>query len=414
MKIALIGDLQYKHGEQETLRGYMAQIASWQPDLAVFLGDMGPDGMRGTKEGMLDCRGLFDLLPCETIALLGNHDVEYRPDSKTRFHRPEQWRREVFGSETPWRAVRTERFQILCLSTERQPEETLLTQHALYSSEEQYQWARAQLESHPALPTIILSHAPVAGSGLRCCPPVHHAATDAFMGQNFDPKMWTQLLRDHKQIFLWASAHFHMGHGYDRAITDRGGVVHASCGVMCSCSRDGTRQTRLMETLPGGTVRLLTMDHLAGGTVAQDAEVYPDGRSPRGRFCAPDAQEILIGDDHAVAAWDSPETGRVFIATQAGRLWEYDRNLSDLTGTLCVGEQTNGAALNGGRIFVQGASGVFSADANAPTRFLRLSGFVPQERRAEEAMPEEGLLHPIAFTTHRESEGEYVTLPKPT
>lgn len=402
MKIALIGDMQYKNGEQEILRRYMTQIASWQPDLAVFMGDMGPDGLRGTKEGMQDCKSLFDLLPCETIALLGNHDVEYRPDSPSRAYTPEKWRQEVFGGETPWRAVEKDGFLILCLSVERQPEEMLLSQHALYSSPEQLSWARETLAAHKKLPTIVISHAPVAGSGLRCCPPVHHRATDAFMGQNFDPFSWKDLLAENPQVLLWCSAHFHMGHGYARAVSMRANTAHVSCGVPASCARDATRQTRLLE-IKDGCAELYTMDHMQNGLVSHDLTLRAGEQLPES------PHDILIGDDHALRVWEAHAIGRFYIATQAGRLWEYDCALEELSGALCTDEAVQEVSVFCGRIFVRTQEGCFSVPADSALRFRRLSGYAPQLRCGENAMPDRPL-RSAPFTLRTEPEGEYIGL----
>lgn len=408
MKIALIGDMQYRPGEEPVVFSYMEQLAAWGPELAVSLGDMGSGRMAGTKEAMAQCRAFFDTLPCETIALLGNHDVEFRPDDDTALREQEKWHAEVFGCDRPYRAVKIGEVLLLCLSVERQPQELLLSQHALYSSREQLCWAREQLRAHKG-PAIVLSHAPVAGSGLRCCPPVHHAATDAFMGQDFDPWAWRELLKENPQIVLWGSAHFHMGHGYERAITVREETTHVSCGVMCSCARDGTRQTRLMEIRQDGHILLCTMDHLKGGEISPDAEIVPGKGVISGDFGTPKDGEFLIGEDRALRAWDAPELGRAYIATEAGRLWEYDRELRELTGTLCSGEQARSVSVYCGRIYVQTESGCFSVPADSQQRFMRLSGFVPQERRAEEAA-EQAALSPIGFTTFAAPEGEYVRL----
>jgi len=407
MKIALIGDLQYKPGEEQTVFSYMEQVRAWQPELAVSLGDMGSGRQAGTKEAMLQCRAFFDTLPCETVVLLGNHDVEYRPDEDTRLREQEKWHAEVFAQEKPYRAVHCGDTLLLCLSVERQPQELLLSQHALYSSAEQLSWAREQLAAHMG-PVIVLSHAPVAGSGLRCCPPVHHAATDAFMGQNFDPWAWRDLLDDHPNIRLWGSAHFHMGHAYERAITVRNGATHLSCGVMCSCARDNTRQTRLMELMPDGRILLSTMDHLAGGEISQDAVLMPDS-SLSGRYYAPSEHEFLIGEDRALRVWDAPALGRVYIATESGRLWEYDRALQELTGTICSGEKAVDLSVFCGRIYVQTDSGCFSVPIDSDQRFHRLSGFVPRLERPEDALPAPSL--PILpFQTLSAPEGEYILL----
>ena len=407
MRLALIGDLQYVPGEEAELRRFLGQVNAWRPDFAVSLGDMGPSGERGTRKGFAESAAVLREVDCPKAVLLGNHDVEYRPDAP--FGRePAAWYPEAFGREVPWQAVEMDGVFLLCVSIERQPRETFFTQHALYLSDAQFAWAREQLVAHRDWPTVVVSHAPLAGSGLRCVPFVHSAATDAYLDHTFDALRWKELARENPQIRLWCSAHFHMGHEYRAAIAQREGIVHVSCGVPCSCARDGTRETRLLE-IAGGEAHILTLDHLAGA-IREDARVPMNGPGAHGGLYEPAPGEILLGEDRALTVWDCPQRGRAFIATEYGKLWEYDRALGELTGAVCRKTPVAAVAVERDRLFFATALGdVFSVGRDDRERFEVRGGYGAQALRAERALPA-GRLGSVPFTRRTEREEEYILL----
>ena len=406
MKLALIGDLQYRHGDDENeLRRYLAQVDAWGPDFAVSMGDMGAHGETGTLQGFAACADFLRAVRCPQAVLLGNHDVEYRPDDG--FARtPEAWYAQCFGRREPWRAMEMDGVFLLCLSVERQPEETFYTQHALYVSDCQFAWARDQLAAHRAWPTVVVSHAPLAGSGLRCVPYVHSAATDAYLDHTFDAMRWKILARNNPQIRLWCSAHFHMGHEYQAAITEREGIVHVSCGVPCACARDGSRETRLLEI--GGEARVLTLDHLTGA-LREDAVVPMSAVQNGGaeaRLSA--ACEVLVGEDRTLAVYDCPAWGRAYITTEYGKIWEYDRALGDLGGAIRRQTPVRALAVEDDRLFFEDAQGeIHSVSRDDRARFEVRGGYGAQAIRSERALPS-GCLEEVPFTCRVEREGEYI------
>lgn len=407
-RIVLIGDLQYAAGEEERIRKHMEQINSLKPDFAVFMGDMGCHGKTGSKEGMQACREFFSILDCSVVVLMGNHDVEYRPDDPI-VREPETWYRMLFGRDHPWQAWETEEAFILCLTIERQPEETLRTQHALYVSDKQFEWAKAQLESHQDRPTIIFSHAPVAGSGLRCCPPIHSAATDAHLDHAFNALKWRKLMKENPQIRLWCSAHFHMGHDYDTAIVSDKTTVHVSVGVLTSAARDGSRDTRAID-LANGQATVMTLDHWEN-TLRKDAVVPLSGNiPPQGRMAIRRADEILLGEDHIRAAFAFRDWGRAYVITDGDMLWEYDRELQEITGAICCKRPVHALAIQDKRLYVEMKNGaMFSVDMDDPGRFDRLSGYVSQKVRTEKMLADPKL--PAAeYSVRSTREGEYVQL----
>lgn len=406
MKIALIGDLQFEPEEEERLSARMEQVKEQEPDLAVFLGDMGCNARLGSREGAQSAKKLLDRLERPVIALLGNHDVEYRPESGER-PAPLQWYDETFGGR-PWRAVETEEALLLCLSVEPQPRESWLTRHSLYVSEEQFAWAREQLEKHPEKPTILFTHAPMAGSGIRCCPPIHSAATDAYLDHSYQALRWKKLARENPQIRAWCSAHFHMGHDYPAALTWAEDTLHISCGVASSAARDGCRQTRFLE-LGEGKLIVSTLTHDQEGGLRRDATLNLRGKrqKPAEAFQR-DENEIAVGVDEAVRVFALPERGKLYLATKEGKLWEYDRELGELEGALRLHASVERLAFAQERLYWQEESGeAFSVSLADRARFERLSEYPTQRARREETIPS-ACLPTLAFSQRSRREGTCV------
>ena len=122
MRIALIGDLQFREGEQPAIRRAMEEIAAQRPELAVAMGDFGCQGRQGSAAGFHECADFLKMLPCECVPLLGNHDVEYRLDDAMEKD-PARWYRDAFGREQLWCAMERGGMLLLFLSVEKQPRE---------------------------------------------------------------------------------------------------------------------------------------------------------------------------------------------------------------------------------------------------------------------------------------------------
>lgn len=405
MRIAMIGDLQYAPGEEEQIEKRLIEIRNLKPDLAVSMGDMGASGKTGSEEGMRACARLLEQLGCRVIPLLGNHDVEYRPDDPF-IRTPDIWYRTVFHREDPWELLDFGNVMLLCLSVVRQPEETLVTQHALYASDAQYGFALRALKEHPDKPFILLSHSPMAGSGLRNCPYVHGAATDTYMDQSFEPLRWKELIRQFPSIRLWGSAHFHMGHDYESSVTFRDNVFHVSGGVLTSCSRDGDLQTRILD-VEDGRIQVLTYDHNTHA-LTPDLRIPLDPALPaEGHYAEPAVNEILIGEDTPAAVIRCPELHRSYIRTEYGKLWEFDETLQDLTGCIFRKTPVSSAAFRNGRLFFRTADGCFSVDPLDRHRFEIRAAYAPQAIRRETFFPEDTLCE-VPFTSFTSRAGTHI------
>lgn len=407
MKIAIIGDLQFGPGLYDEVAGQMTKLAALGPDYAVSMGDAAGPCIH-TRYGLEDTKKLMDMLCCPYTAILGNHDVEFQPGHAGEYD-PIAAYREIFGCD-PWSAMEVCGALLLFISVEPQNADVMRTVNGVMVSERQFLWVKEQLCAHPGMPTLIFSHAPAAGNALRCLPPLHSAATDTYLDQTADALRWRTLQRDFPQIKVWFSAHYHMGHDYDSAITEKEGVVHVSCGVLAPCSRDNTRHTRFAELTDDGRLIISTFDHEAPENgLTEDAVIDLAGTSkPRGRIAHPIEHEMPIGFEEPLGVMYLASRDRYYISTSSGRLWEYLPQLAEYAGTIVLYDGCTELRADDDRLYVNTRSGeIFSVELDSVDRFERLGSFTPQARRDEDEMHGR-TLDDVRFGTRTAKEGLYV------
>lgn len=405
MRIALIGDLQYWMPYEEKLDFKMKQVGAKNPDFAVMMGDFGgskmrnPDGYRETKEHL-------DLIGCPYQVIFGNHDVEYASDYCNDFD-PAATCRDIFGFE-PYRAFVANGVLVICVTIERQPLENMRTIHAVYVSDGQFNWIEDQLKAHPDMPTLLITHAPMAGSGLRCDRPLHCAALDTYIDQTYDFGRWPELLRRYPQIRAWCSAHYHLGHDYDTAITKKDGVVHISCGVMTCCSRDESKHTRFLDITDDKKLIVSTLDHNNDAELTLDATIDLSGKNPPvGRIADVEYGEMLLGDDHTEKVWILEEKRRYYISTANGLLWEYLCDFDEFGGAICLERKVDDLSSDGERLYIAYQDGeIASVELESRMRW-DWNNLRTQESRHESALALP-LLPTVGFTERRAKEGVYV------
>ncbi len=405
MRIALIGDLQYWKIEEENLIFKMNQVANYKPDLAVVMGDFGGSKMRSIP-GLEETKGLVELLGCPWQAIMGNHDVEYGPDNFNAYD-PVGSFRKVFEKE-PYCAIVKNGVLILCITIERQPIEMLRTIHAVYVSDTQFEWIEEQLHAHSGMPTLLITHAPMAGSGLRCDRPLHCAALDTYMDQTYKSARWPALLKKYPQIKAWCSAHFHMGHDYDTAITEKNGVVHISCGVMTCCSRDESKHTRILDITEDKKLIISTLDHNNDHGLIWDATLDLTGKeAPCGKIAPVKYGEMLLGEDEPEKIWKCEKLNRYYIFTSGGILWEYQCEFDEFGGAIAMDKNINEIRIENDRlVFRYDENCIVSVDVDSRSRW-QWQGHRDQELRVESKLYGEPL-PTVDFTTRSSKEGLYV------
>lgn len=405
MKITLIGDLQYGPGEQDIIRERMSQVGALNPDFAVIMGDFGGPNI-ATRKGYEETKEFAAQLGCPYHVIFGNHDVEYYPGGADEFD-PTGTYREFFGTE-PHNSLILNGVLFLILSVERQPEDMMRTVHGVYVSDEQYEWVEKELKAHSEMPTVIIAHAPVVGSGLRCFRPMHTSSQDTYLDQTYKADRWPELLKNNPQIKAWCSAHFHMGHDYDTAITEKYGVTHISCGTMID-SRDGSFLTRILDVTADKKLIISTLDHIEN-TVKEDAVIDLTGKeNPAGNITKVNDCEIFLGDDTPVKCWSLGRLGRYYIATEKGLLWEYHSEFNEFVGALIQEGTANEMYSDGDRLVIVCADKIFSVNEDTRDRFDVMGSFSDQNAQIESA-PKGTPLSIVEFTTRETKYGKYISL----
>lgn len=405
MRIAFIGDLQYWKAEVENLGYKMKQIAAHSPDLAIVMGDFGGSKMRSV-EGFEETKRHVELIGCPWQGIMGNHDVEYNEEYMRDFD-PVDTFKKVFGKE-PYSATVIDGVLVLCVTIERQPIETIRTIHAVYVSDKQYEWVKEQLKKHAGMPAVLVTHAHMAGAGIRCDRPLHTSATDTYLEQTFNPERWQALIKEFPQIRVWCSAHLHMGHGYNSAITYRDKVMHVSCGVMTCCTRDESCNTRFID-IKDGKLSVLTLDHNNDKELTLDATLDLNaGEPPKGRYYIPKKGEILVGaEDGPVTVYKHPSLDRYYVATENDLLWEYDGSLWDFTGTVAYEEKIKSLSADADRLYIEFADGrIESVDPHSRKRW-QYTDHINRDVKTETELKGRPL-ETVSFTTFTKKEGTYV------
>lgn len=252
-----------------------------------------------------------------------------------------------------------------------------------------------------------MTHPPMAGSGLRCDRPLHTAALDTYLDQTYNERRWHELLKDHPQIKAWCSAHYHLGHDYDTAITERDGVVHISCGVMTCCTRDESCNTRILDITDDKKLIISTLDHNNDRELIWDATVDLTSREKSfGRLTHVKYGEILLGEDKPVRIWHAKTLDRYYIATEKGLLWEYRCDLWEFSGAIALEKQVTDLYIKDDRLFIGYEWKTGSVDVNSRMRFdwnnLRCQELREETEHMGEPLPT------VEFTTRDSKEGLYV------
>lgn len=407
MRIVFIGDLQYATAAEERLSFKMKQLRTLSPDFACVMGDIGGSHMKSVQ-GFTEARDHVEMLGCPYEVILGNHDVEYGIDDPNYF-RYEKVFADVFHGKKRFNSFVRDGVLYILVSCERRPEEDFRTHNAVYVSDGQFETVKSALAAHPGLPAVLVTHAPLPGSGLRRWMPLHCGACDTYLDQSFKAQRWRDLIRDHPQIRLSVSAHFHMSHEYTSALTCTGSVTHVSCGVMTICARDDIFQTRVCDINENGAT-VYTFSHTSG-ELRFDAYVDFTGKSrPYGNLSYPREGEMQLGDDRVNNVWELPEYGRYYVATGKGCLWEYQSELAEFNGAITLSGGADALSSYDGRLYVRDFDGaVYSVELESTGRFDRIDAYIPRESRPEPEMRGDPL--PVnRFGERGSKEGNYVII----
>lgn len=400
MRIALIGDLQYWEKEEQNFEHKLSALRELCPDHAYMLGDFGGRYMR-KAEGYAETKELLSRLNCPVTVIHGNHDVEFGRDNYNSYD-PAALLWDCFGLETN-RAQIMNGVLFLSLSCEPQPLSGMRSIYSTYQSDKSFEWVKNQLELNKNIPAVLITHAPLAGCGIRREPPMHPAAGDTYIEQTFNPLRWHELLKSHSNIKAWVSAHLHMAHDYNRAISSYLGCVHISCGTMTGCSRDDKYHTRLLD-IKEKSISVYSYDHITD-TLIYDAEIDLVGNDHKGKIYTAQLREILLGQDKPISVWQ--DLDRCYISTEAGLLWEYEEAYNDISGALVREGTLKEISADKERIYIRTETELFSVEKFSRGRWDIQGAFTDPERRKEKEMRGKPLLK-IPYRLYPEKEGNYI------
>lgn len=275
--IAVIGDLHYEPEQHELYCRARRQIIEHSPDAVLQLGDQGGYSHCGTWRSFMEGLDFLDNFDLPFHMLIGNHDLE-GCDYATDAQAVAAWC-QAFERTQPYYSVDLGAAVGICLSTTRFRSNPGC-RHEVYLDEVQVGWLRATLAQHRSRPTFVFSHAPVLGSGLRVLQSLHLKCPNAWINHTDRPERFIGLVRENPQIKLWFSAHNHLGHCYGDSTSRVGDCTFVHTGVIGDASRDGCRQSRLVEFDEGEFV-LATIDHTTGQRTDNVRHDYATGRNER-------------------------------------------------------------------------------------------------------------------------------------
>lgn len=261
VRIVIIGDYQLENTPTEMTRNAIEDIRNLRPDLAVVMGDFGENALLGNPKAI--CQASRQLRETDTVVLplLGNHDLQSEIGKGTLAHGTmEATARRCFGVDDTFFIREYTDFRLLGVSLDSWDMQPPPSPNECHVSNEHFNWIKSKLSERPGVPVVMLTHAPPMGCGLKNIPNMHVRATNAYMDQNTDPLRWIGLT-EHPEILLWLSAHYHIGHDHPDSLVTRNGVSYALTGVHGGITRDGSRQSRVMD-IADGVVSLYTLDHI--------------------------------------------------------------------------------------------------------------------------------------------------------
>ena len=270
----------------------------------------------------------------------------------------------------------------------------------VFLSEEQLTWFQEILANNPSTPTVVQCHAPVFGSHLPVESSGHVLATNAYINHNHQPERLLEIIQQHPQIVLWFSGHAHLGQGYPNSICFQNGVHFVHVGVHSSQStHDGARHSRLVD-IQSKRICIRTFDHaLRQIDPHHDYELDsgPSGLmdrwevSTRSGFLAggirgfhvdanglhlkplPTSHYLNYLDKPASANIHAicPTVSKVYVATQGGYVWEYDRASGLPLGSIYLGKEPTCVVATDSFVWSGGDGYLRKVIIDAPERFLR-------------------------------------------
>ncbi len=368
MRIVILGDFHLNPDALELTEAAMEDIRAVQPDLVVALGDFGDRARIGTPEGIRQAAAFLAKTGAPVHPILGNHDLQNESAGAAPRGRIEAVLRETYGLTDSGGFLEFESFRLLLITSEAQDPVRCLQVQECVVSEAQVARIEEGMARRPGVPVIVFSHAPPLGCGLRTVHGTHLRATNAWLNHNHHPARWSNFYRKHPEVLLWFSAHYHIGHDHPDSQNERDGVRFFHTQVHGDCTRDGSRQSRVLDLTKEG-ITLSTLDHRLRRIVSP-----PHWGGPlRPRVTLPSSvpQEIVIGGRLCEPGLIAVDFHRVLASMDDGYLWELNLPYESAMGTLHMGGRVDAVLVTGGYVWRAWGEHLGVCAIDAPGRFVR-------------------------------------------
>lgn len=394
MRIVVLGDFHIDGQHPELTIKAMEDVAMVAPDLVIPLGDFGRNGLIGRPEGLREAKEYLDRVGAPLRPIMGNHDLERESGGVQPSGTMERTFIRMFGLPEPYGVLEFPEWRLFFASTEPQPADSCYDVQECYATDRQFEALTAKLKERPGVPVIFFTHAPPIGSGLRTVPRVHVRSTNAYLDQNHDPYRWLELVRGFPEIVMWFSAHYHLSQGYANSHTLVQGTHFFLTGVHSSFTRDGKRQSRILDIHPAG-MSVRTLDHIARRITEEGAYTWkgkPDELMALNSEAAAESSpaaataEVSLVRENAVGETVPLPYGlvplrrdRYLVATEDGFSWEAEPATSAVLGTLHIGPPLSGITATENTAWLAWDKQLGCSSLSSPWRFVRLEdGAWPQ------------------------------------
>lgn len=374
-RFAILGDFHLYPDHTEWTVNTMEDIRAANPDQVIALGDFGTHMEIGTPAGLNDAWNHLSKIGAPIRPILGNHDLQEESRGRLAPHTMEKALCELAGLDRSFGKQEFDAYRIWYVTTEYQSPDTCWTEQECYVSDGQFAELTGWIRERPGVPIIIISHAPPLGCGLKTHPQTHVRCTNAYLDQNHDLFRWMRLYQETPEIVLWFSAHYHLGHHHPNSHTERSGAHFFNVQVHGLGTRDGTRESRILDISESG-VTISSLDHIGRGIRAADwtfqgglSELVRLRREALSDKKQPD-WDFDLGEGELTKLYALSER-RVLIQTNQDYLWEGDLESGSILGTYHLECPLDFVAVSGNWVWRAWGERLALSDATSLERFIR-------------------------------------------
>lgn len=256
-RFIILGDLHYEQKTADLVTKAFELFKTFSPEFMVSLGDLGGYSHPGTQLSFDEASSLFSTLNIPVYPLVGNHDLEGL-EFQTDLDNLKAWQ-DKFKLKKPYYSVIKGSALLVFLSTTRFRNNHYCC-HEVYIDDEQFSWFEKELKNNPGKNIFVFSHAPILGSGIRVLQNLHLIGGNAWLNHSQQPEKFIHLVNRSPQIKFWASGHNHLCQEYPDAVSLKHNCLFCHTGVINNISRDGRKQSRLIEFDDKGLL-VYSIDH---------------------------------------------------------------------------------------------------------------------------------------------------------